>query len=171
MLLVYKTIPKPLLEKLKILVSIQYIAIPLYALGYPPYLHGWDPNNWRNTMSNIKNIKKSISNTFGAVTQVVSVSTELLADTSLFISNSIGATPNVLKSMTQTPFTAARGYIMESEGISKEDAHKRAFKYIDQDVATTIVELSEGSGKLLADLFKEEADPITTSEKKEVINQ
>jgi hypothetical protein len=107
-------------------------------------------------MSNLNNIKKSITNTISAATSVVSVSTELMADTSLYISKSIGATPTVLKELAKTPFSAGKGYLMESEGISAEDAEKRAFKYINQEVSVTIREGGEGAGKLLADLFKEE---------------
>lgn len=108
-------------------------------------------------MSNLNNIKKSIVNTFSAATAVVSVSTELLADTSLYISKSIAAAPGVAKELAKTPFSAGKGYLMESEGISAEEAEARAFKYINQEVRVTIREGGEGAGKLLADLFKEES--------------
>ena len=107
-------------------------------------------------MSNLNNIKKSIGNTFTAATAVVSVSTELLADTTLYISSGVGATPAVLKELAKSPFSAGKGYLMESEGITAEEAEARAFKYVNQEVSVTIREGGEGAGKLLSNLFKEE---------------
>ena len=109
-------------------------------------------------MSNLNNIKKSIGHTFTAATTVVSVSTELLADTTLYISSGVGSTPAVLKELAKTPFSAGKGYLMESEGITAEAAEARAFKYVNQEVSVTIREGGEGAGKLLADLFKEETE-------------
>ena len=70
------------------------------------------------TMSNnIKNIKKAVGNTVSAATGVVTVGTEVVADSSSLISNSIGATPAVLKALLVSPFSAAKGYLMEAEGV------------------------------------------------------
>lgn len=118
--------------------------------------------------SNIKNIKKAVGSTVSAATGVVAVGTEVVADSSSLISNSIGATPSVLKALLLSPFSAAKGYLMEAEDLTAEQAEVAAFKYLEQDVATTIRETSEGSGKLIAQLFDEDEDPITASEKKEV---
>ena len=118
--------------------------------------------------NNIKNIKKAVGNTVSAATGVVAVGTEVVADSSSLISNSIGATPAVLKALLVSPFSAAKGYLMEAENLSAEQAELVAYKYIKQDVAVTITEASEGSGKLIAQLLDEDEDPITTSEKKEV---
>ena len=124
------------------------------------------------TMSNnIKNIKKAVGSTVSAATGVVAVGTEVVADSSSLISNSIGATPAVLKALLLSPFSAAKGYLMEAEDLTAEQAEAVAFKYLEQDVATTIQEASEGSGKLIAQLLDEDEDPITTSERKEVIDQ
>ena len=114
-------------------------------------------------MSNMKNISKAVSNTVSAATGIVTVGTEVVADSSSLISNSIGATPAVLKALLVSPFSAAKGYLMEAENLSAEQAELVAYKYIKQDVATTITEASEGSGKLIAQLLDEDEDPITTS--------
>jgi len=120
--------------------------------------------------NNIKNIKKAIGNTFDAITATVAVTTEVIADTTGLISSSVGATPDVAKSIMVSPFSAAKGYLMESNDLSDEEAESIAFHYLNQSVATTITETSKGSGKLIAQLLEEDEDPITTSEKKEVIN-
>lgn len=122
-------------------------------------------------MSNIKNIKKAVGNTIGAATSVVAVSTEIVADTSGLVANTIGATPSVLKALLISPFSAAKGYLMEAEGMKPEEAETAAFHYIEQDVAVTIAQGGEGAGKILAQLLDEDEDPITTSERKEVIDQ
>ena len=122
--------------------------------------------------TNIKNIKKAVSNTVSAATGVVTVGTEVVADSSSLISNSIGATPAVLKALLVSPFSAAKGYLMEAEDLTDDQAEAVAFKYLEQDIATTIEKASEGSGKLIAQLFEDDDDSITTSEKqKEVIDK
>ena len=120
--------------------------------------------------NNIKNIKKAVGNTVSAATGVVAVGTEVVADSSSLISNSIGATPAVLKALLVSPFTAAKGYLMEAEDMTAQEAEAVAFHYLKQDVAVTITEASEGAGKLMASLFEDE-DPITASEKKGVNDQ
>jgi len=121
--------------------------------------------------NNIKNITKALGNTITAATGVVSVSTELVADTSGLLANSIGATPAVLKALLSTPFSAAKGYLMEAENMSEEQATKAAFKYLQQDMAVTIDKGGESVGKLIASLFEDDDDTKTATEKKEVINQ
>lgn len=118
-------------------------------------------------MSNVKNIKKSIGNTFSAATAVVSVSTEVVADASGFVSSSIGSTPAVLKALLQAPFSAAKGYLMEAEDMTEEEAELAAFKYINQEVAVTVKQGGEASGKLIAQLFAEEVDDADDSAKKQ----
>ena len=122
-------------------------------------------------MSNIKNIKRSVVNTVSAATAVVSVSTEVVADTSQYISEGIGATPAVLKALLVTPFSAAKGYIMESEGVSEEVATERAFKYLEQDVAVTIEETGTSLGKLTAQLFDDLEDDDDTANTKAAVNK
>lgn len=118
--------------------------------------------------NNIKNIKKAVGSTVSAATGVVAVSTEVIADSSELISNSISATPAVLKALLMTPFSAAKGYLMEAEKLTAEQAEAVAFKYLTQDVATTVQKASEGSGKLIAQLLDEDEDPINISEMVEV---
>ena len=108
--------------------------------------------------NNIKNIKKAVGNTVSAATGVVTVGTEVVADSSSLISNSIGATPAVLKALLVSPFSAAKGYLMEAENLSEKQAEAVAYKYIKQDVATTIQGASEGSGKLIAQLLDDDED-------------
>lgn len=121
-----------------------------------------------NMSNNIKNIKKAVGSTVSAATGIVAVGTEVVADTSSLISNSISATPSVFKALLMTPFSAAKGYLMQAEELTAEQAEAVAFKYITQDVTTTIQKASEGSGKLIAQLFEEDEDPINISNMVEV---
>lgn len=118
--------------------------------------------------NNLRNIKRAVGSTVSAATGVVAVGTEVVADTSSLISNSISATPSVLKALLVSPFSAAKGYLMEAEDLTAEQAEAVAFKYLAQDVATTIQEAGEGSGKLIAMLFEDE-ETITTSEKQKEV--
>ncbi len=45
---------------------------------------------------------------------------------------------------------------MESEGVDEAEAEARAYRFIKQSLSTTIEEVGVGSGKLLADLLKED---------------
>jgi len=119
--------------------------------------------------SNIKNIKKAIGNTIGAATSTVAVTTEAVADSSGLLANSIASTPAVLKALLVSPFSAAKGYLIEAEGLSEEQAQAAAFHYLNQSVATTIAQTSEGVGKLTASLFEDDEDPITTVEKQQEV--
>ncbi len=116
---------------------------------------------------------KAVSNTASAITGTVSVATEVVADTSGLLANSIASTPGVFKALFASPFSAAKGYLMEADGKSAEEAEEAAFYYLNQDVATTIDQAGESAGKLVAKLFEDDddEDPITTAEKKEVINE
>ena len=141
--------------------------------GYPPALPWMGPIKKEEiTMSNnIKNIKKAVGSTVSAATGVVAVGTEVVADSSSLISNSISATPAVLKALLLSPFSAAKGYLMEAEDLTAEQAESVAFKYLEQDVATTIEQAGEGTGKILAQLLEDDEDPKTKSEMKVVIDE
>ena len=90
-----------------------------------------------------------------AATGAVATTTELLADSTELLSHGVQATPAVLKALLTVPFAAAKGYLMEAEGMNAEEAELAAYRYIKQDVALTITEASEGAGKLVADMFSE----------------
>ena len=113
---------------------------------------------------NIKNIKKSVGKTVAAVTGTVAVSTEVVADTSGLVANSIASTPAVLKALLVSPFSAAKGYLMEAEGLSEKEARARAFHILEQDVAVTVEKAGEGAGKAIAMLLEEDEEMITTAE-------
>ncbi len=119
--------------------------------------------------NNIKNITKSVSNTASAATGVVALAADLLIDGTDLVSNGVHATPAVLKALLSAPFAAAKGYLMEAEGMSADEAELAAYRYIKQDVSLTITEVSEGAGKLVAGLFDEydEDDNNVDSVKKE----
>ena len=119
----------------------------------------------------INNVKKTVNNTLSATTGALAATSEIMADSTGAISTTIESTPAVLKALLKSPFAAAKGYLMEAEDLTAKEAEAVAFHYIEQDVATTITEAGEGAGKLVAKLFDEDEDPITTSEKKEVNDQ
>jgi hypothetical protein len=106
-------------------------------------------------MSNINNIKIALSNTLSAVTGTVAVSTKLVADGATLVSKGVAAAPEVTKEIVQLPFSTTQGYL-EAEGLSEEDAKAIAYKYLEQDVATTVREAGKGGGKLLQAML---ADP------------
>ncbi|MFK5984811.1 MAG: hypothetical protein QM479_05245 [Pseudomonadota bacterium] len=124
--------------------------------------------------TNIRNIKKSVSNIITAAVTTVSVVTELAADTTSLAAKAIAATPKIGKATLLLPFSASEGYLMEADNMSAEEAEEAAFKYVKQEVATTIDQAGESAGKLVAMMFEDDEDenPITTSEKqKGVINE
>ena len=115
-------------------------------------------------MSNVRNIRKSVNNIVTAATSTVAVGTEVVADTTGLISGSIAATPDVLKALLTTPFSAAKGYLIEAEGLTEEQARAVAFKYLEQDLAVTITEVSEGAGKLAAAMFEDDEDDVDNAD-------
>ena len=70
-------------------------------------------------------------------------------------------TPSVVKALLSVPFAAAKGYIMEADGVTAEVAEARAYKYLKQDLSVTIEQVGVGSGKLLADLLKDDDADVT----------
>lgn len=107
-------------------------------------------------MKAISNVVQAGKNVVGAAANTLSVSAQVLADGTGLINDSIGEAKPVLKALLTAPFAAAKGYIMESEGVSESEAEARAYRFIKQSLSTTIEEVGVGSGKLLADLLKEE---------------
>lgn len=109
----------------------------------------------------INNVKRAVSNTVNAATSTVAVSSELLADSTGLITNTVQATPAVLKALLEAPFAAAKGYLMDAEGLSAEQAEAKAYHYLRQDVAKTVTEVSEAGGRLFSDLMKDDDDDNT----------
>jgi hypothetical protein len=89
----------------------------------------------------------------------------MTADGLGYIESGIKSTPAVVKALLTMPFAAAKGYIMEAEGVSAEEASLRAYKYVDQELSRTIEEAGEASGKLLAELLKDEPTTDGTASK------
>jgi len=104
----------------------------------------------------INNIVRASKNIINAATSTISVGAQMVADGTELLNASVVETPQVMKALLATPFAAAKGYIMESEGVSGDVAEIRAYRYIKQELSVTIEEVGVGSGKLLADLLKEE---------------
>jgi len=107
-------------------------------------------------MKAINNLVQASKNVVNAATSTISVGAQMVADGTQLLNNSVVETPQVMKALLSTPFAAAKGYIMESEGVSSEEAETRAYKYLQQNLSRTIEEVGVGSGKLLADLLKED---------------
>jgi len=106
-----------------------------------------------NAIVNLIQASKSLVN---AASSTVNVSCQVVADGAELLNKSIHHAPGVIKATVELPMAAAKGYIMEAEGASAEEAEERAYKYVRQELSRTIQEAGEGSGKLLADLFKDE---------------
>jgi len=108
-------------------------------------------------MSNsIHNVVQAVKNVTRAATSTISVGAQMVADGTELLNVSVVETPQVLKALLASPFAAAKGYIIESEGVTAEVAEARAYRYIRQELSRTITEVGEGSGKLLAELLKED---------------
>lgn len=118
-------------------------------------------------MNTVKqDVKSIISNSVSVPLALGATALKVTADTAEYTNKSIGATPAVIKAILQAPFAAAKGYIMEAEGVESEEAELRAYRYVKQDLSTTIEEAGEGAGKLLAELLKEDLDSVPVVDKK-----
>jgi hypothetical protein len=104
----------------------------------------------------IHNVVLASKNIINAATSTISVGAQMVADGTELLNKSVVETPQVCKALLAAPFAAAKGYIMESEGVTSEVAEDRAYRYIRQELSRTIEEVGVGSGKLLADLLKDE---------------
>ena len=106
----------------------------------------------------VNNVTKSVSNIAKATTGALATTTEVLADSTGVLSSSIESTPAVLKALLTVPFNAAKGYLMEAEGLTKEEAELVAYKYIKQDISVTINESAESLGKIAASMYADDED-------------
>ena len=127
-------------------------------------------------MSVKNDVKTIVSQSVSLPLSATATCVSMAADGLGVVEKGVKHTPSVVKALLSVPFAAAKGYIMESDGVTAEVAEARAYKYLKQDLSATIEEVGVGSGKLLADLLKDDdADvtdgSITTSEKKEVNDQ
>ena len=120
----------------------------------------------------INNIVRASKNVVHSATSIIAVGEQMIADGSELLNSGITDTPKVMGALLSTPFAAAKGYIMETEGVTAEVAEARAYKYINQELSRTITEVGVGSGKLLADLLKQEEDskPDVSVVNKEVVH-
>jgi len=89
----------------------------------------------------------------------------MVADGTELLNAGVVETPQVMKALLSAPFAAAKGYIIESEGVSADVAEARAYRFVRQELSRTITEVGEGSGKLLAELLAEDNldDAVTRS--------
>ena len=104
-------------------------------------------------ITNVVTAAKNILNTAGNSIEVAST---LVADGTGVVNKSVSSTPAVLNALLTAPFAAAKGYIMESEGVSADEAELRAYRFIRQNLSVTIEQAGVGSGKVLAAILAEE---------------
>ena len=109
----------------------------------------------------VNNIVKASKNIINAATSTISVGCQVIADSTELLNSGIADTPAVCKALLSSPCAAAKGYIMEAEGVSAEDAEARAYKYVRQELSRTITEASEGTGSLLHTLLKDDDAPVS----------
>lgn len=109
-------------------------------------------------MKTLNNVVTASKNLVHAASSIISVSAQLVSDGTELLNSGITDAPRVAGALMASPFAAAKGYIMESEGVSEEIAEARAYKYLKQELSRTIEEAGVGSGKLLAQLLEEEDD-------------
>ena len=108
-------------------------------------------------MSNsIQNVVQASKNIINAATSTISVGAQMVADGTELLNNAVVETPQVMKALLAAPFAAAQGYIMEAEGVDSAEAEARAYRFVRQELSRTITEAGVGSGKVLANLLKED---------------
>ena len=83
------------------------------------------------------------------------VAMEMVADGIDLIPATARATPKVGKQLLLVPFDAATGVIAKSEGITHEEAEKRSYAILNQELAVSIKKGSIASGEVLADMWAE----------------
>lgn len=107
-------------------------------------------------MSVKQDVRNIVSKSVSVPLSAGATTLEVTADALGYVESGVKSTPAVVKSLLQLPFAAAKGYIMESEGVSSKEAEERAYRYARQELSRTIEEAGEASGKLLAELMKED---------------
>lgn len=114
--------------------------------------------------SDVKSIvSKSVSVPLSAAATCISIAADSLG----YAESAVKHTPAVVGALLRIPFAAAKGYIMETEGVSSDVAEERAYRYLKQDLSRTIAEAGEGAGSVLAALLKDDLDNVTTDSSKD----
>ena len=103
------------------------------------------------------NLVRATKNTFSAAINTVGLGAQILADGTELLNKSIGQAVPCTKAVALLPFSSTKGYLIQ-EGVSEEEADARAYKYVRQELSVTIEAVGVGSGKLLADLLKDDLD-------------
>jgi len=117
-------------------------------------------------MSTINNLVQASKSLINAASSTVSVSAQLVADGAELMNKGIPQAPKCAGAVLGLPFSTAKGYLIQ-EGATEEEADARAYKYVRQELSVTIEEIGVGSGKLLADLLKEDAADVSDDITKE----
>ena len=112
---------------------------------------------------NVKNIKTSVGDLVGSATGLVALTCKGVAGIAKLTRSTIEAAPECGKQGLFLPFHAATRYNME-QGMERQAAHAKAFKYVEQPLADTIVQIGEGTGALVAELLKDELKEPTHKE-------
>ena len=107
-------------------------------------------------MKAVTNVVTAVKNILNTAGNSIEVASTLVADGTGVVNKSVSSTPAVLNALLTAPFAAAKGYIMESEGVSAEEAELRAYRFIRQNLSVTIEQAGVGSGKVLAAILAEE---------------
>ena len=110
--------------------------------------------------NNINNIATSVRNIIGAATGTVAVATKLLADGTALTAAAIAATPDAGKALVHVPLAAAEGVFIQN-GMDKAEAHTKAYKYVNQPLATTITQVATSAGSLAAEMWADLDDEPT----------
>ena len=105
----------------------------------------------------VNNIVSSTKSIFNAASKTVLVTTGVVAKGSDLLNKSIEHGPAVAAAALRVPFNAAEGYLI-ADGVDAKEAHARAYKYVDQDLATSIDQVGIALGSGLHALLKEEAE-------------
>ena len=114
--------------------------------------------------NNINNIATSVRNIIGAATGTVAVATKLLADGTALTAAAIAATPDAGKALVQAPLAAYEGVLTQGEnGMSAADAHTKAYRYVNQPLATTITQVATSAGSMAAEMWADLDEPESTT--------
>jgi hypothetical protein len=122
-------------------------------------------------MNAMKEAVTATKDLFGATLSIASVSVTLVAKGAKGVRNSVDQLVPTGEAILKLPFAATEGYLTQ-EGMDAAEAHDRAYRFVNQPLSVTIEAVGVGSGKLLADLLKEEdTDAADDSSKEEATDK
>ena len=113
----------------------------------------------------IKELKGAVSDTIGLGLGSVTLTIKFGAGALKLLKNAVESTPDVGVSIIQTPLAAYEGVLTQGEnGMSAADAHTKAYRYVNQPLATTITQVATSAGSMAAEMWADLDDEPTKAD-------